>query len=114
MYFKWRIFRHGEEAINDYQKRVMDRIKIFEAMLESLPQIGLSFYIMNHHGLDDPLVINMRGDIQVFSLMASILSIFVSFFLNHAWRKFKPGEGVPMRKDNWPNHLVRVSNLLSQ
>ena len=100
LYFKWKIFFHGEDAIDDYQKRVMDRTKVYEAMLESLPQIGLSFYIMNHHGLDDPVVTNIKGDIQIFSLIASILSVFLSFSINHAWRDFNPGDGCPKMKDN--------------
>ena len=88
LYLKWIILRYGNDAIDDYHKRFMDRVKVYEAMLESLPQIGLSFYIMNRHGLDEPVVTNIKGDIQIFSLVGSIVSISGSFFIRHAWMQF--------------------------
>ena len=95
LYFKWITLRYGDYAIDDYQKRFLDRVKVYEAMLESLPQIGLSFYIMNHHGLDEPAITNIKGDIQIFSLVGSIVSVSGSFFNRHAWMKFKKDDGTP-------------------
>ena len=95
LYFKWSTLRYGDGAIDDYEKRFLDRVKVYEAMLESLPQIGLSFYIMNHHGLDEPAVTNIKGDIQIFSLVGSIVSVSGSFFNRHAWMEFKRGDGAP-------------------
>ena len=96
--FKWKIFRYGDDAIDDYQKMFLDRTKMKEAMLESLPQIGLSFYIMNHHGLDEPAIINIKGDIQIFSLVGSIASVSASFISRHAWMPFRTN-GSPEVKD---------------
>ena len=93
LYFKWIILRYGDDAIDDYQKRFLDRTKMQEAMLESLPQIGLSFYIMNHHGLDEPAMTNIKGDIQIFSLVGSIASISASFISRHAWMPFRGKDG---------------------
>ena len=69
-----------------------------EAILESVPQIGLSFYIIHHHGWFDPVFpefLSFEGDLQKLSLMGSILSINISMATRRAWWKLK---GKPPKK----------------
>ena len=63
-----------------YEKQYIHCVKFIESIIESIPQIGLSFYIIHHHGW------NEDGYIQVLSLAGSILSINLSMATRQAWK----------------------------
>ena len=85
----WIEFWHGDDSLEENEKIYIHCIKCFETMLESLPQIGLTFYVIHHHGLDEPVFTNYPGDVQICSLMFSILSITINLATRHAWHKLK-------------------------
>ena len=37
-------------------------VHLIESIFESFLQLGLSFYILNHHGLDEPKFTNIPGE----------------------------------------------------
>ena len=81
----------GNELNND-EKVYVHCVKFIESIVESLPQIGLSFYIIHHHGWFDaalPDSLAFEGDIQKLSLIGSILSITISMATRRAWWKMR-------------------------
>ena len=109
----WKIFWHGQESVTENQVRFLGSINVITSMLESLPEIGLAFYIMNHHGLDDPVFSNTKGDLQYVSLTLSVLCIWDSVIRRHAWVKYKTGRGCPTTSDIVKAALWNTVPLLS-
>ena len=73
------------------EKMYIHGVKFVESIIESVPQIGLSFYIIHHHGWDKPIFSDFEGDLQKLSLVGSIFSITISMATRRAWWK-KRGE----------------------
>ena len=73
------------------EKEFVHNVKFFESIIESLPQIGLSFYILHHHEWNEAVIPNFgfEGDIQILSLVGSILSINISMATRRAWWKMR-------------------------
>ena len=65
------------------EKEYIHCVKFIEATIESIPQIGLSFYIIYHHGFVD------NSALQVLSLAGSILSMNFGMATRRAWRSEK-------------------------
>ena len=71
------------------EKIYVQSVKFLESIIESVPQIGLSFYIIHHHGWDIPVFSDdFEGDLQKLTLVGSILSITISMATRRArWKK---------------------------
>ena len=65
------------------EKEYIHCVKFIEATIESVPQIGLSFYIIHHHGWND------NPALQVLSLAGSILSMKFGMATRRAWKSEK-------------------------
>ena len=109
----WKAFWHGYDSLTENQIRFLGSIYVITCMLESLPEIGLAFYIMNHHGLDKPVFSNIDGDLQFLSLGLSLLFISDGVFQRHAWVKYKTGTGYPSRTEFWKAALWNFIPLYS-
>ena len=64
----------------------ISHIKFLESILESLPQLGLSIYILHHHGLDENYIF-FEGDVQILTAISSLISILVSISYRQAFMK---------------------------
>ena len=81
----WQEFIGNE--LDDDEKVYVHSVKFLETIWESVPQIGLSFYIIHHYGFDEPVFTKYKGDLQMLSLVASFVSINVSMATRRAWWK---------------------------
>ena len=79
----------GEDALTEQEHRASHRTKFIESIFESFLQLGLSFYIIHHHGLDEPKFTNFPGDVQIGSIIGSVLSVIVNFLTRHAYLKMR-------------------------
>ena len=77
------------DILSTEEKEFVHNVKFLESIIESIPQIGLSFYILHHHELDKPVIFGFEGDIQILSLVGSILSINISMATRRAWWKMR-------------------------
>ena len=77
------------DILTTEEKEFVHNVKFIESIIESVPQIGLSFYILHHHELDEPVIFGFKGDIQILSLVGSILSINISMATRRAWWKMR-------------------------
>ena len=75
------VFCCGELTTED--KEYIHCVKFIEATIESVPQIGLSFYIIHHHGWND------NPALQVLSLAGSVLSMKFGMATRRAWKSEK-------------------------
>ena len=85
--------------LKDREKAYVHTVKFLESMIESVPQIGLAFYIIHRHGFDEPVFpegYNFEGDLQMLSLFGSVLSITISMATRRAYHKSIFG---PEKKD---------------
>ena len=81
----WRELTNDD--LDDEEKIYVHSVKFFESIIESVPQIGLSFYIIHHHGWDKSVLSDVEGDLQKLSLVSSIFSITISMATRRAWWK---------------------------
>ena len=85
--------------LKNREKAYVHTVKFLESMIESVPQIGLAFYIIHRHGFDEPVFpegYNFEGDLQMLSLFGSVLSITISMATRRAYHKSILG---PEKKD---------------
>ena len=68
-------------------KFITFKIKFIETYFEAIPQLFLSLHILSNFGLDEKTIF-FKGDIQVFSLFGSILSILYNSSLKYAYIKY--------------------------
>ena len=85
----WKEFKGDELDVSD--KKYMHSVKFIETINESVPQIGISFYIIHHYKLSEPVFkfdnFGIAGDLQFLSLVASFVSINISMATRRAWWK---------------------------
>ena len=62
------------------------RAKFCECLLESFPQLCLSFHIIHHHGLDKSFV---TKTIQIASITGSLISLITNFSVRYAYLKYR-------------------------
>ena len=86
-------FCYGEYALGDLDQLYIHCVRFTETIVESSLQMMLSSYIIHHHGWNKPTFSNVQGDIQIFSLLGSTLSIILNMATRHEWfeHKKKPG-----------------------
>ena len=76
---------YGDSSLTESEKHYTHTVKFFESIVESIPQIGLSFYIIHHHGWDKPVFTEYSGDLQIFCLFGSIMSVTFNMAMRRAW-----------------------------
>ena len=86
LHLSWKEFIGNDLGVEE--NMYLHSVKFIESIFESVPQIGISFYIIHHYGFDDPVFTkSYRGDLQMLSLFASIVSINISMATRRAWWK---------------------------
>ena len=91
--------------LNDEEKKFIHSVKFIECLIESVPQIGISFYMIHHYELDDAVLL-FDGDLQMLTLTASILSINLSLATRRAW--WRTEGKAPSRMDIFKGFLWNV------
>ena len=69
----------GNEGMTEQEKLHLFAVKFSEGIMESFPQLMLSFYVILRHGLDEW--------VQVASIFGSSLSLLYCFSMKHAYLK---------------------------
>ena len=70
---------YGTDGMTKVEKLQLFSIKYTEGIMESLPQLMLSFYVILRHGLEDW--------VQVASIFGSSLSLLYGYSMRHAYLK---------------------------
>jgi len=83
MVFK-KIF-YGSNALTEKEELALFKIRFTETIIESVPELGLSLYILHHHGLDHEDYTFFQGDLQVASIVGSVISILKNISAKHAY-----------------------------
>ena len=79
LYLSFKMLIYGNEVMTEQEKLHLFGIKFTEGLFESLPQLFLSYYVINHHGLEDP--------VQAASMLGSSLSLLYSYSMKQAYLK---------------------------
>ena len=69
----------GSEHVSQNKKLAGHSLKFTECMIESIPQLCLSFHLLHHYELDS------NTYIQIGSIIGSILSIMYNFCVRYAY-----------------------------